>query len=404
MAAGRSRLMRILFLNHNYRYMATFNRARPMAQALARRGHTCTVLTVSPKNRWRATWSEVDGITIGEMPNLGQNFSGEGYGPIDNLRRIGHALSQRYDVIHALDHKPNASFGGVVGRLRGATLIGDWVDWWGGPGGINDVPKRRVPAIGAFENWWEVRSKQIADGVVTISTVLRDRALAVGIPADNVFYMPNGTEPQAIKPIPAAQARQALGLPVDRPYIGFLGMSMHDLKIIVRAMHSTPALWLMAIGKASSLVMDEARACGVADRVWQTGFVPDEKLSDYFGVASMCGLPLYDTQSNRGRMPGKLMYYLAAGRAVVASRVSDAVQIITANNAGVICDDEAAFGPAIQALLDDPARADARAAAENVYAWDKLAPGLEAFYLKIRAAKSAHRSANSEFKIQNSDK
>ncbi len=376
--------MRVLFLNHNYRYMATFNRARPMAEALAKRGHDCTVLTVSPTRRWTPVWSVANGIRIGEMPNFGQNNSGEGYGPIDNLRRIGHTLRHRYDVVHMLDHKPNASFGGVVGRLRGATLIGDWVDWWGGVGGINDVPKRRVPAVGAFENWWEVRTKRMADGVVTISTVLRDRARAAGIPEARILYLPNGTEPHAIKPMPMAEARRLHGLPEDRHYIGFLGMSMNDLKIVVHAMREVPDLWLMAIGKPSSGILDEARACGVADRLWQTGFVSDDKLSEYFGVATVCGLPLFDTQSNRGRMPGKLMYYLAAGRPTIASPVSDAVMILTNSNAGVIAENDA-FGVTIRALLDDPARcaalgANARFAAENVYAWDKQIVSLETFY------------------------
>ena len=66
------------------------------------------------------------------------------------------------------------------------------LDWWGGPGGINDVPRRMVPAIGKFEAWWEERSKLWADGVVTISTVLRQRALNLGCPPERVLYLPTG--------------------------------------------------------------------------------------------------------------------------------------------------------------------------------------------------------------------
>ena len=147
--------MRILFLNHNTRFGGTYYRAMPMAEQLAAVGHDVTLLTVSPKQRWRAEWSRVNGVRLGEMPSWGQEYSGEGYGPLDNLLRIAHAGIERYDIIHLCDHKPNATFAGFPARLRGAKLISDWIDWWGGPGGINDVPSRRFPIVGRFEEWWE---------------------------------------------------------------------------------------------------------------------------------------------------------------------------------------------------------------------------------------------------------
>jgi hypothetical protein len=162
--------MRFLFLNHNYRFLGTFNRVMGLAIELAQRGHAVTVMTVSREHRWRTTWSRVDGVSLCECPNLGL----EGYGPLDNLVRVLHALCNRYDIIQMFDHKPNATFAGyLAGRLRGACLVADWADWWGGPGGLNNTPSMRFPVVRKFEEWWEIKSKLLADGVIAISTVLQ---------------------------------------------------------------------------------------------------------------------------------------------------------------------------------------------------------------------------------------
>jgi len=120
--------VRLLYLSHNCRSGGTYYRAMPMAERMALRGHEVTLLTVSREQRLRARWSCANGVRLGELPDLGQSYSGEGYGPLDSLLRMVHALGRRYDIIHRLDHKPNATFGGFAGRLRGARLVADWAD------------------------------------------------------------------------------------------------------------------------------------------------------------------------------------------------------------------------------------------------------------------------------------
>jgi glycosyltransferase involved in cell wall biosynthesis len=383
--------MRLLFLNHNYRYMATYNRAMQMAEALAPRGHQVTVMTVSRDHRWRSTWSTVNGVRLAEMPNWGQNNSGEGYGPLDNLLRCGHSLANRYDIIHMFDHKPNASFAGFVGRVRGARLVADWADWWGGPGGINDVPKRRIPAVGRFEVWWEVKSKLWADGVATISSVLYQRALDIGCPPDRVMHIPNGAEVNLIRPIPMVKARDSLGVPADRKMVGFFGMSQGDLEIVMAALQQLPGVWLMVVGPLNARVLEQAKSFGIEGRLWQTGFVPDAELSRYLACADLMCLPMVDRAANRGRLPGKIMYYMAAGRPTVASPVGDIADILAAHRVGIAARDDE-FAAAIDRLLsDDALRAElggrARQLAETEYSWPPIIDRLEDFYSRILASK-----------------
>ncbi len=379
--------MRLLYLNHNYRFGGTYYRAMPMAEQVAARGHEVTLMTVSREHRWHVTWSNVNGVRMAETPSWGQDNSGEGYGPLDNLFRLSHALTHRYDIIHMFDHKPNATFAGFTGRLRGAKLIADWADWWGGPGGINDVPKRRIPAVGAFEQWWEERSKRWADGVVTISTVLRQRAIDLGIAPDRVLYLPTGAAIDRIQPVPLSDARQQLDIPPERRIVGFIGMGQGDLEIVMNAIRPLPHVWLMVIGHKNPAVLAQAERLGVADRLWQTDFVPDAQVSLYLGCADMMCLPLSDRAANRGRLPNKLLDYLAAGRPVVASPVGDIRTILEEHPVGLLAADTE-FGQAIQYLLTHNAEAatmanHARRVAEEVFAWPGLIDRLIDFYTRV---------------------
>lgn len=379
--------MRLLFLNHNYRDGGTFYRAMPMAEQVAAQGHHVTLMTVSRKNCWRVTWSTVNDVQLVETSNWGQDNSGEGYGLPDNIYRFIHALSHRYDIIHMFDHKPNATIAGLAGRLRGARLIADWADWWGGPGGINDIPKRRVPAVGAFEQWWEEQSKRWADGVVTISTVLQQRAIALGIPPERVLYLPTGAPVERIRPIDRATARLELGIPVEQQIIGFIGMGQGDLEIVMNAIRSLPEVCLMVIGAKNPVVWAQAETIGVADRLWQTGFVPDEQVGLYLACADLMCLPMSDRAANRGRLPNKLLDYMAAGRPTVANPIGDIKTILERHPVGLLAQ-EHEFGAAIARLLSDRSLADAlgahaRYVAEEVFSWRRLTPQLLEFYQQI---------------------
>jgi glycosyltransferase involved in cell wall biosynthesis len=374
--------MRLLFLNHNYRDEGTFCRAMPMAQNLVQRGHQVTLITVSREHRWKHARSCVNGVQIVETPSVGQDNSGGGYAPLDNLLRCAYTFLRKYDIIHMFDHKPNATFSGFGGRLRGAVLVADWADWWGGPGGLNDVSKRRLPIVGRFEAWWEERSKLWADGVVTISTVLRQRAIDLGCAPDRVVHVPSGASLDRISCVSKAEARGQLGIPQDRRIVGFIGHGQADLEIVMRALQQLPGVWLMVVGPKSPRVLTLAQSFGIADRLWQTGWVPD--VTKYLGCADLMCMPMKDGAANRGRFPNKVLDYLAAGRPIVASAVGDVEAIVRDYGVGLLASDES-FANAIHRLLtNDQLREDlgrmARHTAETVFDWAPLIDKLVDFY------------------------
>jgi glycosyltransferase involved in cell wall biosynthesis len=379
--------MRLLFLNHNARYEGTYYRAMPMAEWLVKRGHQVTLMTVSNERCWTSSHSQVNGVHLIETPSYGQEVAG-GYGPLDNGWRILHALRHRYDIIQMFDHKPNATFPGFAGKLRGARLVADWADWWGGPGGINDVPVRRFPVVEKFEGWWEAQSKLWADRIITISTVLRQRAIDLGYPAEHVLYLPTGAALDRIRPMPVAEARQQLGLPPERRIVGFIGMGQGDLELVMSALRQIPGVWLMVIGRKLPAVLEMAHVFGLADRLWQTGYVADEEVALYLACADLMCLPLGDRAANRGRLPNKILDYFAAGRPTVASPVGDIKTFVEQYEAGLLAGDVEAFANSFERLLADASLRErlgrnARQTAETVFNWAVLIEQLETFYRQL---------------------
>jgi len=287
------------------------------------------------------------------------------------------------------DHKPNATFAGFPGRLRGAKLVADWADWWAGPGGLNDVPKRRIPAVGKFEEWWEEKPKLWADGVVTISTVLKQRALDIGCAPDRVLYLPTGAAVDRIRPLPVPEARQRLGIPAERRVVGFIGNVALEIEVVLRALVQLPDVWLMLIGRKNVEILNLARSLEVADRIWQTGFIPDDEVSLYLACADVMVLPMTDSAANRGRLPNKILDYMAAGRPTVASPIGDVNMILDRHKVGLTAASDDQFAAAIQRLLTNGALRDemghtARRVAETVFGWPHLIDNLIVFYERLR--------------------
>jgi len=379
--------VRILYLVHNYQFSGTYYRAMPMAQQLSRRGHDVTLFAVSNDHSYRPAWIRDGAVRVCTTPNLAFAGTAEGYGLLDTPVRCLLAFSDRYDIVHMFDHKPNATLPGFPARLRGARLVADWGDWWGGPGGINDVPTRRFHTIASIESWWEERSKLWADGVVTISSVLYERALDLGCRPQHTAWIPTGASIDRIQPIPIASARQQLGIPLDRPVVGFIGMGQGDLGIVMQALRELPDVWLMVIGRSRPETKHLAEAYGVGERLWQTGFVPDDQVGLYLSCADVMCLPMEDRAANRGRFPNKLLDYLAAGRPVVASPVGDVTGLFESQEIGLLVD-KAGFVEALGTLFAFPQRraqlgANARHCAETTFAWPHLIDQLERLYQEV---------------------
>ena len=379
--------MQILYLNFN----SVANRVLGFAEGMAALGHSPTVIAVSRTARFVPKWTRSSGVLRGEMPNFPKRYLG--YGPIDMLLRVAHIQTHHYDVIHTIDHKPNSYGCGYLGKRRNTIFINDWLDLWNTEGGLNTLHAHRFPLLYGLEAKWERESKLRADGVVTISQYLRDRAIQMGCDPHRVICLPNGCETDGLPFIDVATARKELNVPPERKMMGYLGMGINEseMHMLMHTLQILPDVWLMVIGPPNPRWQALATTYGVLDRLWLTGFVDDDKVHSYMSCANVAVVTLATHAASQARLAGKLMSYMIAGRPTVTTPIGDTARVIVENKMGLAAEPDQ-YAQAVQLLLDNPSMAtelgrNARTIAETTFSNQHLAKLLATFYETLQASK-----------------
>jgi len=358
--------MRCLFLDFNYPDQGTYLRAEALARVFVARGHDVTLACVSPWRRLRPEWRamNVEGrgtLTRWELPKwvpLDLLDPADGWTPIDLMARTWHALTARYDFVYAFEHKPTSCWPAwLQRRLKGAFWLHDHCDPWGGPDGIykgnveNNAGFRAIPwwkkaprrMMFRADAWLETRIPRRADAVTVISALLRDEMLAAGVAPEKLLRIYTPAPIGHLKRPAKEDARAALSIPETTAgdatrVMGFAAnfcLEEDALWPRWRAMlDAVPSLRLAIVGPGYRRVPDWARA--EDSRVMLPGFVPFDKLGDWFAASDLLWLPLEPTRYNAGRFPHKFFDYLAAGRAVAVSDVGDVGSLARDHRVGVV--------------------------------------------------------------------
>jgi glycosyltransferase involved in cell wall biosynthesis len=382
--------LRILYLNHNPAGVGTWQRASHFGRALARRGHEVTLVTTDPRRRFGFDVRTEGPYTEIRAPDLLVGPARTGWDPSNALRRVLRLNGHRADLVHAFDARPVVIAPALhVARRTGAALFMDWADWWGRGGRIEERSGWWVRTFfGPVETWFEESFRTRAHGTTTISRSLAERASGLGVDPARIWTLPNGCDADGVRPLDRDAARRALGVPLDTPLVLHAGvLTPGDMAQLTTAFatlaEELPAARLVLVGNHTAPVPADALASG---RVEAVGFVSAEALQLWLAASDVCVIPLTDTPNNRGRWPGRLNDYLAAGRPTVMSGVGDAADLLGAEGAGWTCgaDPESLARSLLAALRDDDGRRiageRARALATGPLAWSALAARLEAAY------------------------
>lgn len=163
---------------------------------------------------------------------------------------------------------------------------------------------------------------------------------------------------------PAPEARPF----VEALYVGALDRNRRLdflLRAFSRARLAAPALRLAFIGSArrpASLdwLKSRARELGVEDATRFERPVPRDEVPGRIARADFCVSPVPPTPYFLLSSPTKLMESLGVGRPVVANDIPDQAVLLAASGGGLCVPyDMAAFGDAMAALAEDPARREA---------------------------------------------
>lgn len=188
----------------------------------------------------------------------------------------------------------------------------------------------------------EARQVAAADTVVVCSPNLDERYRAMGL---EPVLVPNGCDDQLFAGTDAAPLPTDVTLPA--PIAGFVGHLTARIDLSLLEAVADRGVSLLLVG-APSPSFDMTRLDSLASHpnVQCVGAKPFEDLPSYLRVIDVGLLPYGDSEFNRGSFPLKMLEYLAAGRATVATGLP-AVRWLDTDLID-IADDPVAFADAVE--------------------------------------------------------
>jgi len=169
-----------ILISHTSLYkFSGWGRIFPLAVGLVKNGQDVTILTTNPSFSILTRRLVVDGVKIIIFPEIiPSRVSRMGFGLLSLFLKLFHVLSNKYDVVHSDNgHRPLAGMPCRLSkRIHKSVYVAEWYDWYG-KGGQYDTKKKLFKALlGWYELKYEIKDKKVADGVVVLSEVLRERA------------------------------------------------------------------------------------------------------------------------------------------------------------------------------------------------------------------------------------
>jgi len=187
--------------------------------------------------------------------------------------------------------------------------------------------------------WLLQRLLRNADHVITVSAFLVDYLRSIGV--DGVSLITNGADLSIFKPdLNPATFDFKLAKEFEKSkVIGFVGTIDRwiDFETVLSSLEKLVSrmdrLKLLVVG--GKMVTDyfdeikrEVKEAGLQDHVVFTGIVPHSAVPYYVSMMDVCLIPMKpDSRLNQARCPDKLFEYLACGKPVVSTRLSEVARI-----------------------------------------------------------------------------
>jgi glycosyltransferase involved in cell wall biosynthesis len=139
-------------------------------------------------------------------------------------------------------------------------------------------------------------------------------------------------------------------------------------------------------------VAQKIMRCGLQHAVIMTGAIAHSQVPEMVSIAEVAVVPAAPVPSSRGGTgtPLKLFEYMAAGKAIVATDLNQAAEVIQDGHNGLLVEagDVGGFAEAMLALLEDSGKRarlgkNARQLAMEQYSWKQYTRRLEEIYQSV---------------------
>jgi len=253
-----------------------------------------------------------------------------------SLLVFGLIRARRYDVIYA--YHPPITVGlaaALFGKVWRRPFVLDVLDLW--PDGVAESGMAR-PSIVATINRVCNFTYRHAARISVAAEGFRHRLIERGVPAAKIRLTYNSADENKARPGGGLDlAPYRLEGRFNIVYGGNLGV-MQDLPTVIsaaRLAHArNPALHLILVGAGSERGRLERLAAEAPDVVRVHPSVPMTQIGDLFDAADLLIFHLADRPLFRIYLPGKLAFYLAMGKPILAGIEGEGADIVKAAGAG----------------------------------------------------------------------
>lgn len=183
---------------------------------------------------------------------------------------------------------------------------------------------------------WTLRQ---AEGIIAVSTFLKELIVKLGIPANKVQVIGNGVDPQRFFPTGKSESRGRLGIPRETKML--LAVARLDqvkgLQLLLPAVRQISAsqqniaLYLIGDGPQRQELEKMADRLGLRNQVHFVGVRANEELKYWYSAADVSCL-----MSSREGWPNVLLESLACGTPVVASNIEGVRDVIISEDLGLL--------------------------------------------------------------------
>ncbi|WP_247826378.1 glycosyltransferase family 4 protein [Arthrobacter antioxidans] len=271
------------------------------------------------------------------------------------------------EVKPAVLHTTTPFVNGIVTEQVARALAIPWV--YEARGQLADTWAANRPAhVKASERYklFTDREAQVmrrASLVVTLGEAMKRGIMRSGIPQDKVLLSPNGVGEEFLEePVPAAAARDRVGLPTKGIFVGTVSslVDYEGLDTLLRAVAllvpSNPELRCLIVGDGSAApaLRSLAQELGISSSVTFAGRVPRHQARSFHQALDIFVVPRRDLEVTSAVTPLKPVEAMACARPVVASDLPALREIISHGVTGLLVDPEnpATLAAAIKHLMD----------------------------------------------------
>jgi glycosyltransferase involved in cell wall biosynthesis len=286
----------------------------------------------------------------------------------------------RYDAVHVHWVVPNAAMVSDVVRAHAVPLV---VSLHG-----SDVFLAERSAVAGR---LAARAFAAAGSVTACSGDLRGRAVALGAPPERTRTVPYGVDTAAFAPGDSDDALRArLGVPPGAIFVLGFGRMVEKkgFRFLVEAATRVPGVHVVMAGEGDLRGALETKARETGAPVSFPGGLDRATIAAALATADVVVVPsIVDSAGNVDGLPNALLEALAAGRAVVASRVAGIPDVVEDGGNGLLVPpkDVGALAAALGRLTAEPETrrllgAEARRRAVRELSWDGAAQAFEECY------------------------